>query len=60
MEFEITQTLNFEIENLTDIIINVADTFLSDYDSDYGKLDNNQRDLLLTTIFSKAVEILKN
>lgn len=60
MEFEITQTVSFEIEDLANAIIVYADMYLTDYAPDYSKLDNKQGNLLLATIFSKAVEILRN
>lgn len=59
MEFEIKQTVDFNIERLARQALDVVVDDLSEYELNYGELDDKQRDTLLEVIFSKALEILK-
>lgn len=59
MEFEIKQTIDFNIERLARQALNVVDDDLSEYEPNYGELDDKQRDALLEAIFSRAIKILE-
>jgi hypothetical protein len=59
MEFEIKQIVNFEAGELANTALNVVDDYLSEYEPNYGELDDEQRNLLLKAIFSRAFEILE-
>jgi len=59
MRFEIKQIVNFEAGELANTALNVVDDYLSEYEPNYGELDDEQRNLLLKAIFSRAFEILE-
>lgn len=59
MEFEIKQKVDFEIGKLASWALNTVDDYFSDYEPNYGELDDKQRDALLEAVFSRAIKILK-
>ena len=59
MEFEIKQKVDFEIEELASRAIEIVDYNLSEYEPNYGELDDKQRNALLKAIFSRAIKILE-
>ena len=59
MEFEIKQTVHFEIGELASHVLEMADDSLTCNEPEYENLSDEQRDALLKAIFSKALEILK-
>lgn len=59
MRFEIKRIINFEAGELASTALNVVDDYLSEYEPNYGELDDEQRNLLLKAIFSRAFEILE-
>ena len=59
MRFEIKQIVNFEAGELANTALNVVDDYLSEYEPNYGELDDEQRNALLKAIFSRAIKILE-
>ena len=59
MEFEIKQKVDFEIGELASQVLEVVDDYFSEYEPNYGELDDKQRDALLEAIFSRAIKILE-
>ena len=59
MEFEIKQKVEFEIEELATQALEIVDEDFSEYESNYGELDDKQRNVLLKAIFSRAIKILE-
>ena len=59
MEFEIKQKVEFEIEELATQALEIVDEDFSEYESNYGELDDKQRNALLKAIFSRAIKILE-
>lgn len=58
MEFEIKQTVGFDVEELANIVIGEADEYLY-HEPNYEMLDKDQSNALLKAIFSKALENLE-
>lgn len=59
MEFEIKQKVDFEIGELATQALEIVDDDFSEFEPNYGELDDNQRDALLEAVFSRAIKILK-
>lgn len=59
MEFEIKQKVDFEIGELANQALEIVDDYFSDYEPNYGELDDKQRDALLEAVFSRAIKFLK-